>query len=139
MNEKILLVEDNADDELLTLRALKKARIMNEVEVARDGDEAVKYLDRIAAADEHKHLSLILLDLKLPKIDGIKVLEHIKKNPKLHGVPVVVLTTSKEERDLQSCYDLGVNSYIVKPVDVNEFMDAVQKLGTYWLILNEQP
>jgi len=136
----ILLVEDNPDDELLTLRALKKNHIQNDVVVARDGPEALARL----FGDEESGTeaivpSIVLLDLKLPKIDGIEVLRRIRNDPRTRLVPVVILTSSREEQDLINGYQLGANSYIRKPVDFPEFIQAVRQLGLYWLILNESP
>jgi two-component system, response regulator len=128
----ILLVEDNADDEALTIRALKKAKIKNEIVVARDGAEAIDYL---FGTNPIPHV--ILLDLKLPKIDGHEVLKQVRANEKTKLLPVVILTSSKEERDLHRGYSEGANSYIVKPVDMEQFMNAVQHLSLYWLVLNE--
>ena len=143
MNIKtILLVEDNPDDEALTIRALKKNNIMNEVAVARDGAEALDYLfgsgnfaDRVTDMKPE----VILLDLKLPKVDGLEVLRRLRADERTKLIPVVVLTSSKEERDLIESYRLGANSYVVKPVDFNQFSDAVRQLGLYWLLLNEPP
>jgi two-component system response regulator len=138
----ILLVEDNPDDEALTLRALKRNNILNEVIVARDGAEALEFLfgtGRHAGRDTDQQPQLILLDLKLPKVDGLGVLEAVRKNPRTQLQPVVVLTTSNEERDLVASYQLGANSYIRKPVDFQQFIEAVRQLGMYWLVLNEPP
>lgn len=136
----ILLVEDNPDDELLTLRALKKNHIQNDVVVARDGPEALAYLfGDEAGGKEAITPSIVLLDLKLPKIDGIEVLRRIRNDPRTRLVPVVILTSSREEQDLINGYQLGANSYIRKPVDFPEFIQAVRQLGLYWLILNEAP
>lgn len=138
----ILLVEDNPDDEALTLRALKKNNIMNEVVVARDGVEALDYLFcRGVHADRDPQIqpALILLDLKLPKVDGLDVLREIRANPSTQLLRVVILTSSKEEQDLINGYRLGANSYIRKPVDFGQFMEAVRQLGLYWLVLNETP
>ena len=143
MGEKaILLVEDNPDDEALTLRALKKNNIMNEVMVARDGVEALDYLfcrGIHAGRDMQMQPALILLDLKLPKVDGLDVLREIRANPSTQLLRVVILTSSKEEQDLINGYRLGANSYIRKPVDFGQFMEAVRQLGLYWLVLNETP
>jgi len=137
----ILLVEDNPDDEVLTLRALKKNHIQNEVLVARDGPEALAYLfgNEDGSGPEPISPSIVLLDLKLPKIDGIEVLRRIRNDPRTRLVPVVILTSSREEQDLINGYQLGANSYIRKPVDFPEFINAVRQLGLYWLILNEAP
>lgn len=138
-NKKILLVEDNPDDEALTLRALKKNNIANEVVVARDGVEALDYLFG-EGAHEGRDLSdqpqVILLDLKLPKVDGLEVLKRIREHDQTRRLPVVILTTSSEDSDIVSSYDLGANSYIRKPVDFDQFMEAVRQLGLYWLVLN---
>ncbi|MCU7842408.1 MAG: response regulator [Candidatus Thiodiazotropha sp. (ex Monitilora ramsayi)] len=133
----ILLVEDNPDDELLAMRALKKNNILNEVKVARDGAEALDYLESLAGDDTLPEL--ILLDLKLPKVSGLEVLKTIRNNPRTQLLPVVILTSSDEEKDLVSSYQLGANSYIRKPVDFGQFVDAVQQLGVYWLVLNLTP
>jgi len=134
----ILLVEDNGDDEALMLRALKKNGIANEIIVARDGAEALEYLLGTGNDPENKIElpELILLDLKLPKIDGLEVLRRLRADERTQYVPVVVLTTSSEQRDIVDSYDLGANSYVTKPVDFNEFMEATRQLGTYWLLLN---
>ncbi len=143
MTDKIiLLVEDNPDDEALTLRALKKNNIMNEVVVTRDGAEALDYLfirGAHANRDPNKQPALTLLDLKLPKVDGLEILRQIRANPSTQLLPVVILTSSKEEQDLINGYRLGANSYIRKPVDFAQFMEAVRNLGLYWLVLNEIP
>lgn len=136
MSEKrILLVEDNPDDEKLTLRALKKNNIANPVVVARDGAEAIELL----LGDKAELFALVLLDLKLPKVAGLKVLERMRADPRTKMVPVVILTSSKEESDLVAGYSLGANSYICKPVDFHKFVEAVAMLGMYWLMLNETP
>jgi two-component system response regulator len=139
MAEKvILLVEDNPADITLTLRALKKANIANELVVAHDGVEALDYLfGRGRKAGELP--VLILLDLKLPRVDGIDVLRQIRTNPLTKLLPVVILTSSKEERDITLCYEYSCNSYVRKPVDFNQFAEAVKQLGLYWLVLNEAP
>jgi two-component system, response regulator len=143
MNEKIiLLVEDNPDDEALTIRALNKSNIRNEVVVARDGTEALDYLfGRGAYEGRNTRVlpQLVLLDLKLPKVDGLDVLQAIRADERTKRLPVVILTSSKEERDLLDGYERGANSYVRKPVDFTEFADAVRQLGLYWLVLNESP
>lgn len=138
-NKPILLVEDNPDDEALAIRAFKKSNMTNEIVVARDGEEALNYLfdDNQDAAREMP--AVILLDLKLPKIDGLEVLRRIRDNPDTKRLPVVILTSSKHEEDLVESYNLGANSYVRKPVDFNEFVAAVSQLGMYWLLLNELP
>ena len=138
----ILLVEDNPDDELLTLMALKDNNIMNEVIVARDGEEALDYLfmtGKYKNRDINVSPQVILLDLKLPKVDGLEVLQQIRSHPQSKFLPVVVLTSSKEEADLIKSYRLGANSYIRKPVDFEQFTQAIKTLGLYWLVLNELP
>ena len=131
----ILLVEDNPDDEALTLRALKRNKIMNEVIVARDGVEALGYL----FGDTCVTLQVVLLDLKLPKVDGLEVLRRLRANERTKLMPVVVLTSSDEEQDIVDSYSLGANSYIRKPVDFDQFAEAVRQLGLYWLVLNQAP
>jgi two-component system, response regulator len=133
---QILLVEDNPSDIELSLHALKKNHLANHIELARDGAEALEYL---FGADAKPAPRLILLDLKLPKVDGLEVLQKIKSDPRTRAIPVVVLTSSREDRDIIECYNLGVNSYIVKPVDFGQFAEAVRSLGMYWLLLNEPP
>ena len=136
----ILLVEDNPDDEMLALRAFKKNNITNEVNIARDGVEALDFLFGRGAyqgRDLTQQPSLILLDLKLPKMDGLEVLKALRANENTRLIPVVVMTTSKEEDDLVRSYSYGANSYIRKPVDFNQFIDAVRQVGLYWLVLNE--
>ena len=141
-SKTILLVEDNPDDEALTLRALKRNNILNEVIVARDGAEALDYLFARGAhsgRDTSKQPEVVLLDLKLPKVDGLEVLQQIKQDERIRRLVVVILTSSNEERDIIAGYDLGANSYIRKPVDFNQFMEAVRQLGLYWLALNVSP
>jgi len=143
MNEKIiLLVEDNPDDVTLTLRALKKNNILNEVVVAKDGVEALDYLfgaGIYAGRDTSVMPVVTLLDLKLPKLDGMEVLKRVRGNEKTKLIPLVILTSSKEENDLINGYSLGANSYIRKPVDFEQFNIAIRELGLYWILLNESP
>ena len=143
MDDKlILLVEDNPDDEALTRRALKKNNIRNEVVVARDGVEALDYLFGTGAytgRDMSVMPTVTLLDIKLPKIDGLEVLRRLRADERTKLLPVVILTSSKEERDLIEGYKLGASSYIRKPVDFSQFTEAVRELGLYWLVLNETP
>ena len=143
MDKKIiLLIEDNPDDVELTMRALKKNNIQNEVVVARDGIEALDYLfgeGKYAGRNTTLLPQVILLDLKLPKLGGLEVLERLRTDPRTKLLPVVILTSSKEEQDLLSGYSRGANSYIRKPVDFNQFTEAVRQLGLYWLLLNEAP
>jgi two-component system response regulator len=136
----IMLVEDNSDDEALTLRALKRNNIHNDVVVARDGVEALDYLFGTGAhakRDLALMPQLILLDLKLPRIDGLQVLQRLRADSRTRLLPVVILTSSKEQQDLIEGYSLGANSYVRKPVDFGQFIEAVRQLGLYWLILNE--
>lgn len=136
----ILLVEDNPDDEILTLRALKKNRIGNEVVVAHDGVEALDYIFGTGIYDgrDPKDIpQLILLDLKLPKIGGLEVLQRLRADDRTRYIPVVVLTSSSEEQDIISSYDLGANSFVQKPVDFDEFIEATRQLGMYWLVINK--
>jgi two-component system, response regulator len=138
----ILLVEDNPDDEELTLRAFRKSNLRNEIVVARDGVEALDYLlgtGAYADRDTSDVPYLVLLDLKLPKIDGLEVLRRIREDERTRLLPVVVLTSSKEQEDLVNSYQLGANSYVRKPIDFNEFIKAVNYLGMYWLVLNQNP
>jgi CheY-like chemotaxis protein len=140
LQKTILLVEDNADDEELTMRALKKNNVTNNLVVARDGVEALDFLSgtgAYAGRDTALLPGLVLLDLKLPKIDGLEVLRRIRADPRTRRMPVTVLTSSREEQDLIKSYDLGANSYIRKPVQFDQFTEAVRQLGLYWLILNE--
>ncbi len=141
-NDIIMLVEDNPDDEALTIRALQRNNISNEVFVARDGVEAMDYVfakGTHADRDADDLPRLVLLDLKLPKADGLEVLKQIRANERTKRLPVVVLTSSKEDQDLVDSYNLGVNSYIRKPVDFTLFTEAVRQVGLYWLVLNEPP
>ncbi len=138
----ILLVEDNADDEALTLRALSRNNIGNEVVVARDGEEALEWLfctGKHRSRDPRQQPALVLLDLKLPKIDGLEVLKRIRERTETRLVPVVILTSSREEQDRLHGYLNGANSYIRKPIDFAHFVEAVRQLGLYWLVLNEPP
>lgn len=137
---EILLVEDNPNDVELALRAFKKNKLVNHVQVARDGEEALDFIfckGAYAKRDFNQMPKLILLDLKLPKIDGIEVLKQVKANEHTRNIPVVVLTTSREERDVLETYRLGVNSYILKPVDFDQFVDSVRQIGFYWMLLNQ--
>lgn len=139
---EILLVEDNPNDVELTLHALREGHLANRIEVARDGAEALDFMFCIGTyrnRDPRSGPKVVLLDLKLPKVDGLEVLRQLKADPRTSAVPVVVLTSSREEPDLDTCYGLGVNSYIVKPVDFDRFGDAVRRLGFYWLLMNERP
>lgn len=139
---EILLVEDNPDDLDMTLRALRKAHMANRIQVARDGVEAIEY---IFCEGPHAGRRLedtprvILLDLKLPRMDGFEVLRRLKSDPRTRSIPVVVLTSSREQNDVVASYDMGVNSYIVKPVNFDSFVKAVSELGMYWLLLNQPP
>ena len=137
---EILLVEDNPNDEELTLYALKKNNITNHIQVVRDGAEALEYLF-CTGAYAHRQINdppkVVLLDLKLPKVDGLEVLEKVKADERTRTIPVVMLTSSQEERDIVESYQLGVNSYIVKPVDFEQFIEAVRQLGLYWMLLNK--
>lgn len=139
---KILLVEDNPDDIALTLRAFKKSNILNEITVKKDGQEALDYFfGPEGVADDNKSdlPALILLDLKLPKVGGLEVLEKLRADERTKLIPVVILTSSKEQGDMLNGYKLGCNSYIRKPVDFEQFAEAVKQLGLYWLVLNEAP
>ena len=138
----LMLVEDNPDDELLTLRALRQNKVVNDVVVARDGAEALELLlgSGPATADRSRDLpEVVLLDLKLPKLDGLEVLRRLRADERTKFLPVVILTSSKEEQDLVNGYRLGANSYVRKPVKFEEFAAAVRQLGLYWLVLNEPP
>lgn len=135
----ILLIEDDSDHELLTIRALRKANIANEIKIARDGEEALDLLFGEGDVGLQAYPQVVLLDLKLPKIDGLEVLRRIRENEHTRMLPVVVLTSSDEESDVIRSYRLGVNSYIRKPVNFTEFAEATRQLGMYWLVLNECP
>ena len=139
---EILLVEDNPDDEELTLHALKRVNLVNRIDVVRDGAEALEYIF-CTGAYAHRMIEngprLILLDLKLPKVDGLEVLERIKADPRTRMMPVVVLTSSREESDIVESYQLGVNSYIVKPVDFEQFVQSIGQVGMYWVLINQPP
>ncbi len=140
VDKVILLVEDNRDDEALALRALKKSNILNRVVVARDGVEALDYLFASRESDDHGLMpEIMLLDLKLPKVDGLEVLRRLRADERTRLLPVIILTSSNEEQDIISAYDLGANSYVRKPVDFLQFAEAVRQLGLYWLVLNESP
>jgi two-component system response regulator len=137
---EILLVEDNPDDAALALRALRKGNVTTKIEHVIDGEQALDFLfctGGYADRNPENRPRLILLDLKLPKVDGLEVLQRIKADPTTHTIPVVMLTSSREERDLIESYQLGVNSYVVKPVDFEQFSEAVRQLGLYWLLLNQ--
>lgn len=139
-NKVILLVEDNPDDVKLTMRALKKSNVLNEVVVAQDGAEALDYLfctGKYAGRDKKIMLQVVLLDLKMPKVDGFEVLQRIREDERTKLLPVVVLTTSSEDKDRVASYQFHANSFVRKPVDFNEFTEAVRQLGLYWLLLNE--
>lgn len=138
----ILLVEDNPDDEELTLRAFRRNNILNPVVVARDGEEALDYLfatGSYSGRDTRQQPQVVLLDLKLPKVDGLEVLRRLRADPRTRLLPVVILTTSNEERDILASYQLGANSYVRKPVDFDQFLEAARQLGLYWLVLNVPP
>lgn len=142
MPKVILLVEDNPDDEALTLRALRKHKVANDVVVARDGAEALDYLfatGKHAGRNPREIPQVVLLDIRLPKVDGMEVLRRIRQDERTRYVPVVILTSSKEEQDLVNGYKLGANSYVRKPVDFDQFVEAARHLGLYWLVLNESP
>ncbi len=142
MEVDILIVEDNPNDAEMAIRALKRNNLANKVFVVTDGEEALEFLFSRGKYNLRKTCvrpRMVLLDLKLPKIGGLEVLKEIKENPETKVIPVIVLTSSKEEKDLVESYQLGVNSYIVKPVEFEKFVDAVNKLGMYWLLLNQQP
>ena len=139
---EILLVEDDPEDLDLTMRALNDEHVINRIQVARDGEEALDYLfcrGTHSERDPNCHPKLILLDLKLPKVDGLEVLQQIKRDPRTQAVPVVILTSSKQEQDMVQGYHLGANSYIQKPVDFDQFQSTIKKLGYYWLLVNQPP
>jgi two-component system, response regulator len=139
---EILLVEDNPEDAEITLRAFQKHHLTNKVHVVRDGEEALECLfgtGRYAGSNAREKPRLILLDLKLPKVDGLEVLQKCKADPRTKTIPIVVLTSSREECDVIQSYNFGVNSYLVKPVDFSQFTEAVRQLGLYWMVLNQSP
>ncbi len=138
---RILLVEDDPNDVDLTLMALTENELANEIVVARDGEEALDYLYRRGAyvSREEENPIVMLLDLKLPKVDGLEVLKRVKSDPDLRKIPVVMLTSSREERDLVRSYDLGTNAYVVKPVSFQDFVEAVKEVGLFWAIINQAP
>ncbi len=138
----ILLIEDNPEDVEITLRAFQKHHVANKIHVVRDGEEAMECLfstGRYAERSPCLNVRLILLDLKLPKVDGLEILQKCKADPRTKHIPIVVLTSSREEQDLARSYNYGVNSYVVKPVDFPQFSDAVRQLGLYWMLLNQVP
>lgn len=143
MNEiEVLLVEDNPHDAELIIRAMEKYGLTRNIKVLEDGAQALRYFYAAEPSEDghpHNHLKMILLDLKLPKVDGLEVLRRLKADPGTRTIPVVVMTSSQEEKDIQECYRLGVNSYIVKPVDFDRFMESVAEVGMYWLSLNKTP
>lgn len=142
MEVEILIVEDNPNDAEMAMRALKRNNLTNKVFIVNDGEEALDFIlsrGKYSIRKKCVRPRMVLLDLKLPKIDGLEVLKEIKGNPETRIIPVIVLTSSKEEKDLIESYKLGVNSYIVKPVEFEKFVDAVNELGMYWLLLNQQP
>ena len=140
--KEILIVEDNPNDLELTLRVLKQHNLANRIEVVRDGAEALEFVFHTGAyadRDPDNKPTVILLDIKLPKVDGLEVLRQIKSDERTKSIPVVLLTSSREERDIMQGYELGTNSYIVKPVDFEQFVESIRQLGVYWLVLNEPP
>jgi CheY-like chemotaxis protein len=139
--KRILLAEDSANDIELTLAALSEHRLANQIDVVRDGADALDYLYRRGAYANRTggHPAVVLLDLKMPKVNGLEVLRAIKSDPSMHSIPVVMLTSSREEGDLIRSYQLGVNAYVVKPVEFGEFMQAVRQLGAFWAVVNEAP
>ncbi len=141
VGKRILLVEDNENDLELTMMALESSRLAHDVQIARDGEQALEYLERRGAYIDRPDLdpAVVLLDLKLPKIDGLEVLERMRVHPKLKTVPVVMLSSSCEERDIARSYELGVNAYVVKPVDFEQFSNAIKELAQFWAIVNQPP
>jgi hypothetical protein len=137
IQRSILLVEDNPMDVDLTKKAFVRRHLTNHIEVARDGEEALAWIPRWEAGEPTP--AVILLDLKLPKVDGLEVLRQLKSHPVFHTIPVVVLTTSSEDRDMQTAYQLGVNSYIVKPVDFDKFLEVAEQVNLYWMVINNSP
>lgn len=138
--KRILIVDDSPKDVELTISALAEKNLANDVIVAEDGEEALDYLYRRGKfVNENGYPAVILLDIKMPKMDGIDVLRHIRSDPKFKLIPVIMLTSSREEKDLAECYKLGANSYVVKPVDIVQFIDALKVLGQYWAIINQPP
>jgi CheY-like chemotaxis protein len=139
--KRILLVEDNRNDAELTLGALKEQNVTNEVVIMRNGADALDYLFRRGEFTGHNHATpvVVLLDLKMPKVDGLEVLAQLKQDPELKKIPVVMLTSSREERDLVKSYELGVNAYVVKPLDFQQFLSAVKQIGLFWGVTNEPP
>lgn len=139
-NLAILLVEDNPQDVELTLRAFRKRKLSNPTYVARDGEEALDYVHRRGAfAGDAPTPGLVLLDIRLPKVDGVEVLRQMRAHPSYRTVPVVMLTTSQEDTDIRRCYELGVNSYIIKPVDFDKFLGVVERIDLYWILTNVPP
>ena len=139
---EILLVEDNPEDVEITLRAFQKYKLSNKIHVVQDGEEALEWIfctGRYAGRSASSDPRLILLDLKLPKVDGIEILQRCKSDPRPKSIPILILTSSREERDLVNSYNLGVNSYVVKPVDFSQFTEAVRQLGLYWMVMNQLP
>jgi CheY-like chemotaxis protein len=136
--KRILIVDDSPKDVELAIAALAEKNLANEVDVAEDGEEALDYLYKRGKFANHNGVpAVILLDIKMPKMDGIEVLKHIRSDPKLKFIPVIMVTSSREERDLIECYRLGANSYIVKPVDIAQFIDAIKIVGQYWAVVNQ--
>ncbi len=138
--KKILIVDDSPQDIELTISALREKNLVNEVIIAEDGEEALDYLyKRGKFTNDNGNPGIILLDIKMPKMNGIEVLKHIRSNPKFKSIPVIMLTSSHEEKDLVESYKLGANSYVVKPVDIMQFIDAIKSLGQYWAVINQTP